>query len=116
MQSIITVEHLSKRYRIGAHRGHKSLRDTIAAGVRSQLGRFRNSAKDKSETIWALQDVSFEVAPGEVLGIIGRNGAGKSTLLKILARITKPTKGHVTLQGRVGSLLEVGTGFHSELT
>jgi lipopolysaccharide transport system ATP-binding protein len=116
MQPIITAEHLSKRYRIGALRGHKSLRDTIAAGVRSPLDRFRNGAKDKAETIWALQDVSFEVAPGEVLGIIGRNGAGKSTLLKILSRITKPTKGHVELQGRVGSLLEVGTGFHSELT
>jgi len=116
MKPIITVEHLSKRYRIGTHQGHKSLREAIAAGVRAPLNRLRHGMDNANENIWALRDVSFEVAPAEVVGIIGRNGAGKSTLLKILSRITKPTKGHVALQGRVGSLLEVGTGFHSELT
>lgn len=115
MKPIITVENLSKCYRIGARRGHKSLRDSIAASLRAPFRRLRNG-NNATETIWALRDVSFAVAPGEVVGVIGRNGAGKSTLLKILSRITKPTKGHVTLQGRVGSLLEVGTGFHSELT
>lgn len=115
MQPIIKVEKLSKRYRIGSSRGHESLRDTIAANVRAPLRRLRNG-KNTSPEIWALKDVSLDVAPGEVVGIIGRNGAGKSTLLKILSRITKPTRGHVELHGRVGSLLEVGTGFHSELT
>jgi lipopolysaccharide transport system ATP-binding protein len=116
MNPVIKVESLSKRYQIGAVRGHTSLRDTIAAGLRAPLHRLMNGKDKPDDTIWALRDVSFEVAPGEVVGIIGRNGAGKSTLLKILSRITKPTKGHVELQGRIGSLLEVGTGFHSELT
>ncbi len=116
MKPIIRVENLSKRYRIGARQIHNSLRDTVAAMVRSPLNRQRNGEAVADENIWALKDVSFEVAPGEVVGIIGRNGAGKSTLLKILSRITKPTKGRVALNGRVGSLLEVGTGFHSELT
>jgi lipopolysaccharide transport system ATP-binding protein len=115
MTPIIQVEHLSKRYRIGGRQSYASLRDSVASAVRAPLRRLRNGKKP-AETIWALKDVSFEVAPGEVVGIIGRNGAGKSTLLKILSRITKPTKGRLTLNGRIGSLLEVGTGFHTELT
>ncbi|MBA2527429.1 MAG: ABC transporter ATP-binding protein [Pyrinomonadaceae bacterium] len=116
MRPIIRVENLSKRYRIGARQMHNSLRDTVAAMVRSPLNRQRNGEPVAEETIWALKDVNFEVMPGEVIGVIGRNGAGKSTLLKILSRITRPTKGRVSLNGRVGSLLEVGTGFHAELT
>jgi lipopolysaccharide transport system ATP-binding protein len=115
MKAIIEVRNLSKRYRIGP-RSHTSLRDAFAASVRAPLRGLRNGRTNSNNTIWALNDVSFAVSPGEVLGIIGRNGAGKSTLLKILSRITKPTKGHVEMHGRVGSLLEVGTGFHSELT
>jgi lipopolysaccharide transport system ATP-binding protein len=115
MKAIIEAKNLSKRYRIGP-RSHTSLRDAFAASVRAPLRGLRNGRTNSNNTIWALNDVSFAVAPGEVLGIIGRNGAGKSTLLKILSRITKPTKGHVEMHGRVGSLLEVGTGFHSELT
>ena len=114
MKPVIAVEGLSKRYRIGGPQVHNSLRDAIAGLVRSPLKRFRANGSDN--TIWALDNVSFEVTPGEVVGLIGRNGAGKSTLLKILSQITRPTRGRVALNGRVGSLLEVGTGFHSELT
>ncbi|HET6892449.1 MAG TPA: ATP-binding cassette domain-containing protein, partial [Pyrinomonadaceae bacterium] len=116
MKAIIRVENLSKRYRIGARQTHNSLRDSLAALAGAPLKRLRNGRRMPEESIWALKDVNFEVLPGEVIGIIGRNGAGKSTLLKILSRITKPTKGRAYLNGRVGSLLEVGTGFHSELT
>jgi lipopolysaccharide transport system ATP-binding protein len=116
MDAIIKAEHLSKRYCIGAQKAHTSLRDALAALARTPIRRLTSRGKNETETIWALKDVSFEVAPGEVVGIIGRNGAGKSTLLKIFSRITKPTKGRAVLNGRVGSLLEVGTGFHSELT
>src|SRR5215467_2155791 len=117
MRPIIRVENLSKQYRIGARQtAYPTLRDSIANTLRSPLKHFRRNGKDKDNTIWALKDVSFEVMPGEVVGVIGRNGAGKSTLLKILSRITEPTTGQVDLYGRVGSLLEVGTGFHAELT
>lgn len=116
MKPIIRIDHLSKRYRIGERRGHTSLREALARAVHAPLHGFRSGNGHTNNTILALNDVSFDVAPGEVVGIIGRNGAGKSTLLKILSRITRPTKGRVALNGRVGSLLEVGTGFHSELT
>lgn len=106
---IIKVENLSKRYRIGGVR-HNSLRDTVMSFVKKPLQR------SKTREIWALKDISFSVEEGETIGIIGNNGAGKSTLLKILSRITKPTQGFAELHGRVGSLLEVGTGFHNELT
>ncbi len=114
MKPIVRVDNVSKRYRIGSSAApYQTLRDTITSVIRKP---FRTNAKRKSETLWALQGVSFEIAAGEVVGIIGRNGAGKSTLLKVLSRITEPTSGRVELFGRVGSLLEVGTGFHPELT
>jgi lipopolysaccharide transport system ATP-binding protein len=119
----IRVEGLSKQYRIGKHEKYRTLRDTLAetftAPFKRAYGLLRGNAAaagNLNETIWALKDVSFEVKKGEVIGIIGRNGAGKSTLLKILSRITGPTKGRVEIYGRVGALLEVGTGFHPELT
>ncbi len=118
----IKVEGLGKRYRIGERQRYKALRDVLTDAVYAPVraaGRLLHRGNHKPRTdshIWALKDVSFEVQHGEVLGIIGRNGAGKSTLLKILSRITEPTEGEVRLRGRVGSLLEVGTGFHPELT
>jgi lipopolysaccharide transport system ATP-binding protein len=114
---IITVEGLGKRYRIRHEPGapqYVALRDVIADKLASPFKR-RKGPRRGAEDFWALRDVSFQVQPGEVLGIIGRNGAGKSTLLKVLSRITEPTEGRVTLGGRVASLLEVGTGFHPEL-
>src|SRR5688500_17740864 len=103
---IIKAESLSKRYRIGGS-GHASLRDAIAGAVRAPLRSLLGNNTSEGNTIWALKDVSFEVAPGEIIGIIGRNGSGKSTWLKVLSRITRPTEGRVVLKGRVGSLLEV---------
>jgi len=112
--TVIEVEGLSKRYRLGQlQAGYDTLRDTIAHGVSRIAHRERLPA---AEEIWALRDVSFSVEQGEVMGVIGPNGAGKSTLLKILTRITTPTTGNATIRGHVGSLLEVGTGFHGELT
>src|SRR5690349_19128486 len=109
----IRAEGLSKRYKLGQYEQYRTLRDILSGALRNPFSR---SAERNVPWMWALKDVSFEIPHGEAVGIVGRNGAGKSTLLKILSRITKPTSGTARLRGRVGSLLEVGTGFHPELT
>src|SRR6266498_4028102 len=121
---MIRVEGLSKQYRIGTKQeNYRTLRDTLTEAVVSPFRRASmllrgqaTSASKLNETIWALKDVSCEIKRGEVVGVIGRNGAGKSTLLRILSRVTEPTAGFAEVYGRLGSLLEVGTGFHPELT
>jgi len=120
----IRVEGLGKRYRMGQRERYKTLRDTVTHAVSSPFrwvralaaSRARSGEKDRSDSFWALKDVSFDVPRGSIVGVIGRNGAGKSTLLKVLSRITEPTEGRAKIYGRVGSLLDVGTGFHPELT
>lgn len=117
MKPIVKVEHLGKCYRrwTGEAYSYKTLRESLAGFARAP-STFLRGRKDSRPNLWAIKEVSFEITPGEVVGIIGRNGAGKSTLLKLLSGITPPTAGAIDLYGRVGSLLEVGTGFHPELT
>lgn len=126
MTTAISVKGLSKRYRIGAAQTkfrygmfRDVIVDSLTAPVRYVKSRWQgpgNGTSTNQNFIWALKDISFDLDEGRVLGIVGRNGAGKSTLLKILSRVTEPTEGIVSVRGRVGSLLEVGTGFHPELT
>lgn len=121
---IIAVEGLGKRYRLGEREPYKMLRDVLTnvgarpfrALLRRPAGPPHEPKKARREYLWALRDATFDVHQGEIVGVVGKNGSGKSTLLKILARITEPTEGRATIRGRVGSLLEVGTGFHPELT
>lgn len=116
MEPIVSIENVSKRYRVGAlHPGYETFRELVGGALLAPFRRGREG-EGARRTLWALKGVSLEVRRGELLGIVGHNGAGKSTLLKILSRVTKPTRGRVSLGGRVGSLLEVGTGFHPDLT
>lgn len=122
MRPIIKVENLSKQYTISTHvesyLRYDTLRESIATTVKKSFKRLTNRHRHQAEReqLWALKDINFEVRPGEVLGIIGPNGAGKSTLLSIMSRIIEPTSGYIHLYGQVGSLLEIGTGFHPDLT
>ncbi len=120
MPSAVRVENLGKSYRIGENSqlgGYRTLRESLVSIPAALMRGVRNARHGGgSKDFWALEDINLDVQPGQVLGIVGRNGAGKSTLLKILARITKPTTGTAEIRGRIGSLLEVGTGFHPELT
>jgi len=120
MKPAIRVENLAKQYRIGTRSAdsYRTLRESVMQALAGPFRRLRQrgQATTRQDQFWALRDVSFEVQPGEVVGIIGRNGAGKSTLLKILSRVVEPTRGRAMVRGRMGSLLEVGTGFHPELT
>jgi len=119
---VLSIQNLGKCYRVqttsgpNSAYGYRTLRDDIVDGIKAPLRWFKGGGVPAEHDFWALNDISFQVNRGEVVGVIGHNGAGKSTLLKILSRITKPTRGEVHLRGRVGSLLEVGTGFHPELT
>src|ERR1700741_134504 len=118
-RTVIRVASVSKRYDIGQRERYRTLRDVLSRALTVRRnGIIGNGCGDgvNAGHIWALKDVSFEVQEGEILGFIGRNGAGKSTILRILSRITRPTRGWADIRGRVGSLLEVGTGFHPELT
>jgi len=112
----IRASRVSKRYRLGQREHYRALRDVISQGVSRAFRAKGDAGRSGVAHLWALKDVSFEVHQGDVVGVIGRNGAGKSTLLKVLSRITEPTSGYVDMKGRAGSLLEVGTGFHPELT
>ncbi|MCW3120455.1 MAG: transporter, partial [Chitinophagaceae bacterium] len=112
MKPIIEIKQLGKKYRLEKYDRYLALRDVISHGIKNILTR----SKVKKEDFWALQQVNLQIEPGERLGIVGKNGAGKSTLLKILSRVTSPTTGEVVIRGRMASLLEVGTGFHPELT
>jgi lipopolysaccharide transport system ATP-binding protein len=114
IESVIHVEGLGKRYRVGERERYLALRDIVSQALRAPFRRHRTPRR--VDYLWALRDVSLDVNQGEVVGLIGRNGAGKTTLLKLLSRITRPTTGFAEIRGRVGSLLEVGTGFHPELT